>query len=676
MKIGKIVMVLVLFAVLSATVFAATVTHPAENIRAGIFGNIYAGNWSFMNGSVGIGTTNTSQKLMVKASAQHDGVYLQNTIGDIVGKMVAGSTDDGYIRLYNSSGTDQLTLTSRGNSYFLGGSVGIGATSPTATLQVNSSNSDGAFAVYNGSGSPLLFVNGSNGRVGIGTTGPGQKLDVVGTTHTYIRVASDATNEDAGFYSSDGTTNVISGLIGSACGAGNWVAYSGGCRIVVKTDGNVGIGTTSPAYLLQVADTTGSGLSLNVSDVLYVNGTSGNVGIGTTGPSATVQIHKAGTQVRPLRISTSDGLGTAGYYVGLDFGGSAGGLSVVSAIDAYVFASSNIGLRFQTFNGALNDAMVIDGSGNVGIGTTSPTAKLHINGTGELLNISNATNTFLYVSNSGNPGRVGIGKSNPIYTLDVKGDARFVASVAGEFEINAQDDNGATSWPHWTLRHGSTAIGSLRGVAGSDSDLIIDSMESLFFQDTDGTKRAIINMSTGKVGIGTMNPEVALHVDSATTGLCVTSDDDCLNDPPGGRIAAEGAFLTNADYAEKYVVDDVEPGDIVVIDTESGEYDRLRKSTAAYDPTIVGIVSTDPGIVIGSLSKEYGTPIALAGRAPVKATTENGPINKGDLLTTSSIPGHAMKCDDRLKCIGAIVGKALEPLDSGTGKVMALVTLQ
>src|SRR3989338_3721543 len=215
-----------------------------------------------------------------------------------------------------------------------------------------------------------------------------------------------------------------------------------------------------------------------------------------------------------------------------------------------------------------------------------------------------------------------------------------------------------------------------RMIMALQADLIIDSMESLFFQDTDGTKRAIINMSTGKVGIGTMNPEVALHVDSATTGLCVTSDDDCLNDPPGGRIAAEGAFLTNADYAEKYVVDDVEPGDIVVIDTESGEYDRLRKSTAAYDPTIVGIVSTDPGIVIGSLSKEYGTPIALAGRAPVKATTENGPINKGDLLTTSSIPGHAMKCDDRLKCIGAIVGKALEPLDSGTGKVMALVTLQ
>ena len=63
MGIKKMVLVLVLFAILSTVAFAATVTHPAENIRAGIFGNVYAGNWSFMNGSVGIGTTNPNYKL-------------------------------------------------------------------------------------------------------------------------------------------------------------------------------------------------------------------------------------------------------------------------------------------------------------------------------------------------------------------------------------------------------------------------------------------------------------------------------------------------------------------------------------------------------------------------------------------------------------------------------------
>ena len=56
--------------------------------------------------------------------------------------------------------------------------------------------------------------------------------------------------------------------------------------------GNVGIGTTTPNYLLQVASGT-DGRSVNLSNVLYVNGSSGNVGIGTTSPSSLLQV--AGT---------------------------------------------------------------------------------------------------------------------------------------------------------------------------------------------------------------------------------------------------------------------------------------------------------------------------------------------------------------------------------------------
>ena len=59
-----------------------------------------------------------------------------------------------------------------------------------------------------------------------------------------------------------------------------------------------------------------------------------------------------------------------------------------------------------------------------------------------------------------------------------------------------------------------------------------------------------------------------------------------------------------------------------------------------------------------------------------KVTAENGPIQIGDLLVSSSIPGHAMKGTDRNRMLGAVVGKALEPLSQDTGIIQVLVTLQ
>jgi hypothetical protein len=69
-------------------------------------------------------------------------------------------------------------------------------------------------------------------------------------------------------------------------------------------------------------------------------------------------------------------------------------------------------------------------------------------------------------------------------------------------------------------------------------------------------------------------------------------------------------------------------------------------------------------------------PVALTGRVYALADASNGPIQPGDLLTTSDIPGHAMKVDDYTKAQGAILGKAMSSLDKGKGLVLVLVTLQ
>jgi len=64
--------------------------------------------------------------------------------------------------------------------------------------------------------------------------------------------------------------------------------------------------------------------------------------------------------------------------------------------------------------------------------------------------------------------------------------------------------------------------------------------------------------------------------------------------------------------------------------------------------------------------------LALMGRVPVKATTQNGPIRPGDLLTVSSKPGYAMRCAEPQACTGAI-GKALEALERGQGSILVLL---
>ena len=106
---------------------------------------------------------------------------------------------------------------------------------------------------------------------------------------------------------------------------------------------------------------------------------------------------------------------------------------------------------------------------------------------------------------------------------------------------------------------------------------------------------------------------------------------------------------------------------------------EVEKASKTYSTTVAGIYATKPG-VIGrrqSLSKDVpDVPMAMVGIVPAKVSAENGPIHRGDLLVTASIPGYAMKGTDRSRMLGAVVGKAMSSLDSGTGVIEVLVTLQ
>jgi len=151
-----------------------------------------------------------------------------------------------------------------------------------------------------------------------------------------------------------------------------------------------------------------------------------------------------------------------------------------------------------------------------------------------------------------------------------------------------------------------------------------------------------------------------------------------------GTISSVGAFNCTgscvvqedtADFAEMLPsVRDLEPGDVLIISPDG----LLALSMEPYQASVMGVYSTQPGYLGGGefFDQDGFVPLAVAGVVPVKVSAENGPIQPGDLLTTSATPGHAMRCEGVQACFGRTIGKALDGLETGTDVILMLVMLQ
>jgi len=139
-------------------------------------------------------------------------------------------------------------------------------------------------------------------------------------------------------------------------------------------------------------------------------------------------------------------------------------------------------------------------------------------------------------------------------------------------------------------------------------------------------------------------------------------------------------ILQNADCAEDFDIaesEPPEPGSVMVLDDEG----ELRQSEHPYDKKVAGVVSgagdCRPGIVLGrNQTSKSRVALAMVGKVFCKVDATHGPIGVGDLLTTSSVVGHAMRADDPARSFGTVIGKALRPWRDGLGLVPILVALQ
>ena len=635
-------------------------------------------------GNVGIGVTVPKTKLDIlgNVSIKGDlGIALPGTVNVSSGNTVINTSAD---LTANISVNDAIKISNGTAAYdeiftvsaILAKNITLDSAPTYNMTDANAYKDSNLFLIEDGDGSGKVVVD-SSGNVGIGTTTPTEKLNVsgnVGVTGNVIATGNVTLGQKITFAFGEIIDNLVDGFVritGNLNVTGNITAGTG-TVFIDGSNSRVGIGTTSPTSELHVigsANITGTVYAHNFSgnsNISFLNASgdevmritdSGNVGIGTTSPSKKFSVQ-------------------AGVSDGIALYNSSGGLRGFLGISAPPKDTS----AYMTLkNSSGSNTIVLETEddsyflgGNVGIGTTSPTAPLNIISTSHPQIVSQGDETY--------------------------SEFQMVDGQAGgvTFSLNSGYPNAGD----FTIRESGVA------------------------------DRFTIKKTTGNVGIGTTNPTSAKlqiynaetatnlygvyidHDETSTTyalwitgdgtygiGLDANSDDNCYDgDGPGG--------CSLNDYAEMMEFSELpEDGDVIIIDIENPS--ELKVSDKPYDKLVAGIASEEPAMVIGSygitikgwdkgnITRDgyYTYPLAISGRKRINVNDENGEIMPGDLLVTSSERGKAMKftllkfngdessqeladkLNENEQRRNSILGKAMTSKGKDN-KVLALITLQ
>jgi hypothetical protein len=341
--------------------------------------------------------------------------------------------------------------------------------------------------------------------------------------------------------------------------------------------------------------------------------------------------------------------------------------SVPSAIPPNPFhfifgqGTSNFIPKFSSPSVIGNSKIFQANDGNIGIGTTMPLWPLHVLSTNTVGSGTYPPIALWAESTAPNTwgGVYAVASSTSGYTIALNGEAYSPngIGVIGQGGLDGVVGNTAN-----TSAFAVGVSGSSQGTTGPGVGVFGQAFSS------SGIAGLFINRPGGDILQGRVN----------TVDLTVFRVDGT------GRVFADGGFQpSGADFAESMAATgdrtNYAAGDLLVIDTSAKR--RVTLAAKPYSTLVAGIYSTKPG-VLGSTRRpneaagKDEVPLAVVGIVPCHVTAKNGAIEVGDLLVTSSIAGRAMKGTDRKRMLGAVVGKALEPLPTGEGTIQVLVTLQ
>ena len=171
------------------------------------------------------------------------------------------------------------------------------------------------------------------------------------------------------------------------------------------------------------------------------------------------------------------------------------------------------------------------------------------------------------------------------------------------------------------------------------------------------------------------SPRVGIGNDHAGYALDVTGDAHFSGNVTGGNIQAQ--YQDVAEWVP--ATESMAAGTVVVLN--AARVNEVTPSIHAYDTAVAGVVSAHPGVILGTASPSKAQ-IATTGRVKVRVDAMKHPVAIGDLLVTSDKPGMAMVSEPvdlggvKIHRPGTLIGKALEPLASGEGEILVLLSLQ